>query len=182
MTDFRKIISEFSVEPRAFGQHDALLVKEECKQRPGRAGFHQGVQSRQPRWKTGIRYCSLAAGIIFFLNLMFLLIAEGLQKFPALAKDDGRRVLHEGSCKFVKRTNTGVHFMINVMGTILLGASNYCMQCLSAPTRAEVNQAHAKFSWVDIGVPSVRNLFRIRKLRVLLWVILGLSSLPLHLL
>src|SRR5690348_2773872 len=77
MTDFRKIISEFSVEPRAFGQHDALLVKEECKQRPGRAGFHQGVQSRQPRWKTGIRYCSLAAGIIFFLNLMFLLIAEG---------------------------------------------------------------------------------------------------------
>jgi glutaredoxin-related protein len=68
------------------------------------------------------------------------------------------------------------------LSTILLGASNYCMQCMSAPTRAEAEQAHAKFRWVDIGTPSIRNLGKIRGLRVVLWLLLGISSLPLHLL
>lgn len=55
------------------------------------------------------------------------------------------------------------------------------MQCLSAPTRKEVDEAHAKGKWLDIGVPSVRNLTSIPKLRLGMWVGLGLTSLPLHL-
>lgn len=55
------------------------------------------------------------------------------------------------------------------------------MQCLSAPTRKEVDKAHAKGKWLDIGVPSVRNLTNIAKPRVGMWLGLGLTSLPLHL-
>ncbi|KAF1817289.1 hypothetical protein P152DRAFT_463494 [Eremomyces bilateralis CBS 781.70] len=45
------------------------------------------------------------------------------------------------------------------------------MQCLSAPTRREVDREHQREKWLDIGVPNVRNLIKIRWTR----------SLPLHL-
>ncbi|CUS09941.1 unnamed protein product, partial [Tuber aestivum] len=34
---------------------------------------------------------------------------------------------------------------------------------------------------MDIGVPSVRNLFRIKQERALLWIAIGITSIPLHL-
>ena len=55
------------------------------------------------------------------------------------------------------------------------------MQCLSAPTRKEVNVAHAQGKWLDIGVPSMRNLKSIAKVRLYMWLALGLSAVPLHL-
>ncbi|KAF2023656.1 hypothetical protein EK21DRAFT_118567 [Setomelanomma holmii] len=54
------------------------------------------------------------------------------------------------------------------------------MQRLIAPTRKEIDTAHARRIWLDIGVPGVRNLFFIAPTRALLWFILGLSSVPLH--
>ncbi|PWW79641.1 hypothetical protein C7212DRAFT_341907 [Tuber magnatum] len=59
---------------------------------------------------------------------------------------------------------------------------NYTQQCLAAPTRSEIDTAHARRRWVDIGVPSVRNLFRIKWQRTLLWIAIGVTSIPLHLL
>lgn len=56
------------------------------------------------------------------------------------------------------------------------------MQRLSAPTRREVDDAHKKYQWLDIGVPSVRNLLFINRWRTLGWLVLAVSSLPLHLL
>ena len=35
---------------------------------------------------------------------------------------------------------------------------------------------------MDIGVPSVRNLFRIKAERRYLWIAIGITSIPLHLL
>ena len=56
------------------------------------------------------------------------------------------------------------------------------MQCLSSPTRSEIDKAHSQGIWLDIGVPSVRNLRRLSKPRVILWWLLATSSIPLHLL
>jgi hypothetical protein len=39
-----------------------------------------------------------------------------------------------GSCALVKVWNRWLHFGINALSTILLGASNYCAQLLLAPT------------------------------------------------
>ncbi|KAK3688634.1 hypothetical protein B0T22DRAFT_512276 [Podospora appendiculata] len=95
-------------------------------------------------------------------------------------EETGRRVLFEGSCKTTKKLNTMLHLLINIISSLLLSASNYGMQCLSAPTRKEVDQVHAKGGWVDIGVPIIRNLASISRKRVLLWCFLGVSSIPLH--
>lgn len=47
--------------------------------------------------------------------------------------------------------------------------------------RQDIDKAHASYDWMDIGIPSVRNLWRISWLRKTLWFFLFVSSIPLHL-
>ncbi len=56
------------------------------------------------------------------------------------------------------------------------------MQVLNAPTRQEVDNAHFKSSWLGIGVPSVRNAFRVSRFKTWSWISFLLSSIPIHLL
>lgn len=88
--------------------------------------------------------------------------------------------LYEGSCSWAKNVDIAAHLLINALSTLLLGASNLCMQLLAAPTRKEVDKAHSQNRWLDIGVPSWRNLKSIKRTRCLMWCVLGLSSVPLH--
>jgi hypothetical protein len=135
--------------------------------------------SKPKRWRSGWRFgtvnCAASASVVFLINLVVTIWGSTHNK-------SNDSVLYEGDCDRVDRLNTGLHLLINLLSTLLLSSSNYCMQCLSAPTRKEVNQAHAKRMWLDIGVPSIHNLRRISKTRALLWFLLGISSLPLHLL
>jgi hypothetical protein len=55
------------------------------------------------------------------------------------------------------------------------------MQVLNAPTRSECDEAHAQDKWLDIGITSLHNLTRITWPRRVLWLLLGLSSVPIHL-
>lgn len=75
-----------------------------------------------------------------------------------------------------------LHFAINVLSTLLLGASNYTMQCLTSPTREEIDRAHSRHVWLDIGIPSVRNLRNVARYRINLWWLLAVFGVPLHLL
>jgi hypothetical protein len=124
----------------------------------------------------------MAGCAVSLMNIVFLLVGEARAGFPPLSGNGGRRMLHDGPCDETKKINIGVHLIINILGSIILGVSNYCMQCMNAPTRVEIDQAHSKFRWVDIGIPSLRNLDKIRGMRVVLWLLLGSSSVPLHLL
>ncbi|KAK4950145.1 hypothetical protein LTR10_011122 [Elasticomyces elasticus] len=56
------------------------------------------------------------------------------------------------------------------------------MQVLYAPTRPEFDRAYADRRFLDIGVHTLRNLASIDRRRLALWAVLGLSSVPLHLL
>ena len=86
------------------------------------------------------------------------------------------------TCDDVRVYNRWLHFLINVLSTLLLGASNYCAQLLVAPTREEINEAHKHRKWFDIGIQSFRNLFGMEKKKQMLWWVLMLSSALLHLL
>lgn len=129
-------------------------------------------------WRFGVTTSAISATSVFLINLIVLIWAilhNGGQV-------EGKGTLYNGSCQDTRRLNTGVHLLINVLSTMLLGASNYCMQCMSAPTRKEIDRAHASGKWLDVGVQSVRNLFRISWRRAALYWLLGISSVPLHLL
>jgi hypothetical protein len=129
-------------------------------------------------WRFGILSGSVLAILVFTTNLTVTLVASLRQH----RRISDRKILFEGDCTRTRNLNTGSHLLINVLSTLLLSASNYGMQCLSSPTRSEVDEAHAKRFWLDIGILSVRNTTKISKKRVRLWLLLAASSLPLHLL
>ncbi|OAL51545.1 hypothetical protein IQ07DRAFT_384245 [Pyrenochaeta sp. DS3sAY3a] len=85
------------------------------------------------------------------------------------------------SATVISRWSTAAHLLINVFSTMLLGASNYTMQVMSSPTRDDIDNAHTKRKWLDIGVLSIRNLRNIPRTRTMVWVVLAFSSVPLHL-
>jgi hypothetical protein len=136
-------------------------------------------QKRLKGWRGSILGGSILASLVCLVNIALTIYSTS----KATEEDyHGRKVLYEGDCETSRKVNVGLHLLINVLSTILLSASNFGMQCLSAPTRQEVDAAHAKRRWLDIGVLSLRNLAWIERKRLLCWVLLVASSLPLHLL
>lgn len=89
--------------------------------------------------------------------------------------------LFSGSCTQASRLSLGLHVAINIVATGVLASSNFFMQVLAAPTRQEVDRAHARRSWLEIGVQSVRNLRSVPLLHRILWVLLSVTAIPLHL-
>ena len=128
-------------------------------------------------WRRGVTTAAITTSIVFLINLGITIWAATRQ-----GTSGGVGILYHGACTNSRQINTVLHLLINTLSTLLLSASNYTMQCLSSPTRAEVDQAHKKGVWLDIGIPSLRNLTGISWRRRVLWGLLALSSLPLHLL
>ncbi len=128
-------------------------------------------------WRMGITLCAATASSILTVNVVLIVFA-----FIKYGLHDGLGTLQEGNCHTTKDLSLWLHLAINVLSTLLLGASNYGVQCLTSPTREEIDTAHGQHVWLDIGVPSVRNLGRIALSKTALWYLLAASSIPLHLL
>lgn len=135
-----------------------------------------GWSSRLLGWRAGALTAATLAGISLLVNLVMVSWLAGHSEDRSTLVE-----LYNGSCSKVEEIDVWAHFALNVVSTLLLGGSNYCMQCLCAPTRGDIDRAHAKGKYLDIGVPSVRNLRSIPRYKMILWGILGLSSVPLHL-
>ncbi|KAF2019264.1 hypothetical protein BU24DRAFT_489262 [Aaosphaeria arxii CBS 175.79] len=132
----------------------------------------RGIQRQG--WRSGALICACSIISVFLINL-------GITIWATSRRNSDGQLVFDVDCRNDSKINTGLHLVINLLSSVMLGASNYCMQCLSAPTRKEVDHAHARGTWLDIGVPSFRNLRYINKRRVIIWALLGISSLPLHL-
>jgi len=129
-------------------------------------------------WRVAVKICAFLTLLVFITNLSVTVWIAHWKN-----KDIGQtKVLYDGDCETAGQLSTFIHLLINSLSTILLASSNYCMQCLSAPTRKEVDEAHYNGQWLNIGVLSVRNLRSIPRKRAIMWFILGVSSVPLHLL
>ena len=124
----------------------------------------------------GVMCCAWTSAVVLVINLIATIWA--VKKFGII---DGLGTLQVGDCGITSRIGFWLHLIINGLSTLLLGASNYSMQCLSSPTRSEIDRAHRKYFCLDIGIPSVRNLRRISWSRIGLWWALAISSIPLHL-
>ena len=120
---------------------------------------------------------ALAGLFVLLINIITVIIV-----YTRYEVVDSAATIWTGDCSTSENTVTAVHLVINILSTVLLASSNVSMQSLSAPTRTEVDRAHSKKRWLSIGTPNIRNLFYIRKTKAMLWLVLGLSSFPLHLL
>lgn len=113
---------------------------------------------------------------VLCINLIVLMVykAKGAQW-------SGLVTTFEGSCSLVSTYNIFAHVAVNILSTLLFGASNTCMQLLSAPSREEINECHKNEVWLDVGIQSFRNLRHLRKTKTAILFLLAISSLPLHL-
>ena len=131
----------------------------------------------QGGWRATI---SAGAGLsVLSLLTNMAILFWGLSK-PTVSVT-GNPMLFKGSYSQVQTIYTWSHLGINILSTLLLGSSNAAMQCLSAPTRNEIDEMHSMGDWLDIGISGFS--WKAMKLwRKILWISLALSSLPLHLL
>ncbi|KAH7310628.1 hypothetical protein B0I35DRAFT_439442 [Stachybotrys elegans] len=134
-------------------------------------------QSRFLSWRVTVSAGALMACLVLAANVGLTIWVRSSFE----VNDEGTATLYQGSCETSEVATLWPELVINLLSTLLLGASNVCSQLLSAPTRADINRAHAKGKWLDIGVPSMRNIWHIPRWRACLWAILMLSSIPLHL-
>ena len=126
-------------------------------------------------WHTWILICAAGAGATFCFNLALTIWAStfGLR--------NGTATIKVGKCSDIKTWDLWFHLGINVLSSTLLAASNYTMQCLSAPVREEIDTGHRERIAFDIGIPSLKNLRRLSSRKLILWGLLAVSSIPLHL-
>ena len=128
-------------------------------------------------WQTSVGLYAVLAGLVLVINVILTIWLS-----VSFSSVNGITTIMKGDCSRVSNADTWIHLAINVLSILLLSGSSYTMQCLVAPTRQEIDKTHALGSWLDIGVPSVRNLWFIDRRRTFAWSMLAISSIPLALL
>ncbi len=173
MSDAEKSIQNITAANHRFSR--AKAIARACKrwlqqlERPLRAATPQ-------RWKTVVYVCSFSALYVLIINAAVTIWVTAKYEHD----NEWIATAYEGRCDVTAAWTRWLHVGINILSSILLSCSNYCMQFLVAPTRAELDLVHSKKKSVEIGVPSVRNLGLVPFKRVALWWLLALSSIPLH--
>ncbi|KAK4217166.1 hypothetical protein QBC37DRAFT_63402 [Rhypophila decipiens] len=131
-----------------------------------------GVRKRfLPGWRAGIEL-NLFLTLLIFLAGVGCLIAI-ITRGPI---SSGESILFSGLCSTASSINWGLHGVINLFAVALIAGANYVFQVLSSPTRMEVSVAHQKKRWLDIGIPSIRNLTHIQGVRTLIIVVVLIAA------
>ena len=121
--------------------------------------------------------CIALVSSIFFINVCVAIWAGAAHKI-----EDGLVVtLYKGECSTTNAANFGVHLVINIFASALFAASTYVMQRLGAPTRRDLDAAHSEGDSLMIGSLAVTNFAILSRKRLIAFLLLWCSSLPLHL-
>ncbi|CEF79790.1 hypothetical protein FGSG_11545 [Fusarium graminearum PH-1] len=160
---------------------EALLVTDSNNNQEAQEAADTSATSKRAKWQFSLIGGATACIVVLIINLVITIWSSVTFVGSETGDRSSRRIIYEGSCSDSRTINVVIHLVINIFSSILLASSNYGMQCLSAPTRADVDHAHTRRDWMDIGIPSFRNLRMVSRKRVSLWLLLVLSSVPLHL-
>jgi hypothetical protein len=138
---------------------------------------------RQPQsrgwkgWRRSVALLSLGSFIALLTNVALLIWAT------TTSRRIGNTVLiYQGTERKMKSINSALHAVITVLSSILLSGGNACMACMVAPTRHDIDLAHARVGWLDVGVSGFRNLSAVPWKRKLPWLMIAVGCIPLHLL
>ncbi|KAF4121047.1 hypothetical protein GMORB2_2533 [Geosmithia morbida] len=117
-------------------------------------------------WKGGIILNLLLGAVVFIASVVCIGLAAARGRFAG----QEAKVVVEGRCGRVSSLSAGLNALVNVLAVLMLAGANYTAQTLASPTRSEVAEAHARLGWMDIGIPSLRNLGGISRGRAALSV------------
>ncbi|KAH7385181.1 hypothetical protein DE146DRAFT_702199, partial [Phaeosphaeria sp. MPI-PUGE-AT-0046c] len=140
------------------------------------------IQTRMRRsrfygWRMGILIGVCSSAFVLSCNILAVAV------ITSIATENRGPILEimSGSATSISRWSTALHLVINVFSSLLLAASNYTTQVLCSPTRADLDAAHQKGTWLDVGLLGIRNFRYLPRGRVVLALLLSVSSIPLHL-
>ncbi len=156
-------------------------LKKSAINAPPRERKEPGFCGLSVKWPKGCRG-GVAFALVYGVSTLILNIALAGWLSTRTDSTGDLVVLRRLSCQSSKTVIQVVHLLINVLATLLLVASNYCMQILNSPLREEVDLAHESKRSMFVGIPNIKNLAQISWTRRLLWLVLAISSLPVHLL
>lgn len=131
-------------------------------------------------WRVSVIAGASLSLAILIVNISLLIWSKN-QRYYSSIDEAGMATVFDGDCALAGEIFKWSHLAINAMSTLLLSASTVGVQCASAPTRAEIDSAHAVGEWLHVGVVGYRNWKWIGGWRRAIWVALMASSLPLHL-
>jgi hypothetical protein len=137
------------------------------KMRGGGSGFRRLLSG----WRAGVALNALITFLILVMAIICLTLA--ISRTQVLG---GETAIYNGSCAMTAQINASLHFAINIVVVILIAGANYLFQVLSSPTRVEVAVAHDRKKWLDIGIPSLRNLSAISSSRVFMTSIILIAA------
>lgn len=121
---------------------------------------------------------NVSLAYICTLVLLICLLISVSQKESSLILPT---ILFEGPCTTSSTLSLVLHLLVNIVSGAMLASSSFFMQVLSAPSRDEIDRAHAWLRSLDIGVPSVNNLWHMSWFKLISWFIFFCSSIPIHL-
>ena len=92
-------------------------------------------------------------------------------------------MLFGGNCAHLRFVNDGLHFVVNLIGSLIVGISAYLQQICTSPTYQDIlNGITQEGGDVQFGSSLPVALFRRRRTRlIVVWVLLVATSLPIHL-
>lgn len=93
----------------------------------------------------------------------------------------GSTRIFEGSCGRASTLNTIIHLVLNIISTGVLASSNFFMQIVTSPSRNEIKHCHSYLRSLKIGLQSPTNIPFLSRMKQSCWLILLLSSIPIHL-
>ncbi|KAI0134135.1 hypothetical protein BJ170DRAFT_186368 [Xylariales sp. AK1849] len=138
-------------------------------------GPQRGLRRLLTGWRGGVAFNTLLSLLILLVAVVCLIIVVTKSQIIS-----GESTIFSGSCQTAASINTALHVVINIFTIIILAGGNYVFQVLSSPTRNELAVAHDKKRWLDIGIPSLRNLPHISGFRTSLATIILLAAVATH--
>jgi len=136
------------------------------------------AESQFHGWRVGVLFGVVSSATILCFNIAVLVITASIK---GGYKSGFSEPLMYGPTT-LSWLSIAIHALVNALGTVLLAASNYTMQAIASPTRRDLDEAHKAGRWFDVGVLNTRNLKWVPRRRLMICLLLGLSSVPLHLL
>ncbi|KAI1848060.1 hypothetical protein JX266_006173 [Neoarthrinium moseri] len=136
-----------------------------------------GVLSQRGWRRTGAVNVILASTCGLVLLICLIVSLKGKES----SADLGTSRIYQGSCSQAATASTTLHVALNIVSTGVLASSNFFMQIVTSPSRGEVDRAHQYLRSLDIGLQSTRNLPALSRMKQICWVMLLMSSIPLHL-
>jgi hypothetical protein len=131
-------------------------------------------------FRGGILGANIIAAVILCINIFITVFSDKKAKKYSQNVNVAGLEIYQGACDKAERWGSWIHLGINICSTLLLGASNYCMQIVVALTREQIDLAHSQGKSIDIAAPSLRNLKYIPRINLVIFWVLAFSSLPLH--